>query len=120
MSKALAFLTGLGTGYMSQSQKNKELERQAKIDAQNTELHDARMDEIRSGKADKQTLRDAGAERTAMSGTAVNAPQGQMLYKDPAQAEAQAEQERCWSGWTASSSRRSKGCTSRWRALAST
>lgn len=58
---AIAFLAGLGTGYMSQSQKEKELERQAKLDAQATELHDAKMAELNQAKADRDAMRKAGA-----------------------------------------------------------
>ena len=47
MSRGMvSFLTGLGGGYLKADQQRSQNERQAKQDAQNTQLHDARMLEI--------------------------------------------------------------------------
>lgn len=70
MSKsAIAFLTGLGTGYMNQSQKSKELERQAKLDAQNTAMFDANMANIKDQQDERQLVKDQrSATAAALSG----------------------------------------------------
>lgn len=66
--------------------------RQEKLDEQNAALHAERMDEIKQAKSDKQALRDAGAERTTMQGTAVTTGAGDKnLYADPMQAANAAE-----------------------------
>ena len=66
--------------------------RQEKLDEQNAALHAERMDEIKQAKSDKQALRDAGAERTTMQGTAVTTGAGDKnLYSDPMQAANAAE-----------------------------
>ena len=65
MSNALlAFLGGMGSGYFGQRDKNVELERQARLDAQATELHNARMDEINLGKKNQAALTAAGQAAT--------------------------------------------------------
>lgn len=82
----LSLAAGFGGGYMAGAERRKDRERQAKIDAQNTELHDARMEEINAGRAQRVALADAAAPRTAQSGTVVDGGQGQEFYADPAQA----------------------------------
>ena len=92
MSKMAAFFAGLGSGYLKADRQRTEDERTAKKDAQDTELFNVRMDEINQTKSDKQALRDAGAERTTMQGTAVTDGGGNRnLYADPMQASAAAE-----------------------------
>ena len=67
-------------------------QRQEKKDAQDAELHTERMAEVAQAKSDKQAMRDAGAERTTMQGTAVTTGAGDKnLYADPMQAAAAAE-----------------------------
>lgn len=89
MSKnAIAFLAGLGTGYVNQSEKNKDRERQDKKDTQDTEIFNAKMSEFRDGQKLKQGFADNAATRTAIEGTAVDTGNGKNLYTDPAQAAA--------------------------------
>ena len=47
MSKLLSFIGGLGSGYMSQTDKNKDRARQERLDEQNQQLFDARMAQTR-------------------------------------------------------------------------
>lgn len=65
MSNALlAFLGGMGSGYLAQKDRNVELERQARQDAQAAELHNARMDEINLAKKNQAALTAAGQAAT--------------------------------------------------------
>lgn len=68
MSKAVAFLAGLGAGYMDSQRKKKDDERQAARDARDTEVYEegkadraAARAERDQGIADKNALRTAGA-----------------------------------------------------------
>lgn len=61
MSGAMAFLAGMGAGYMTQKQRNLENDRLAKIDTQNQQLFQAKIDEINQNKAEKAALQAAGA-----------------------------------------------------------
>lgn len=56
MSATIAMLAGLGKGYLDGSKERRDEERQARKDALEKELHDARMDEIRKDKADREAL----------------------------------------------------------------
>lgn len=61
MSRALlSFLGGMGTGYLGQTEKNKDRARQERLDAQNQQLFGAKMDDINRANADRQALADAG------------------------------------------------------------
>lgn len=83
---ALSFIAGLGTGYLNQSGKmRKEAKDDEDRELRNSEIR-MRLDELKQGAADKQALRDAGAQRTAETGVAVQAGTGTNFYKDPAQA----------------------------------
>ena len=84
----LSLAAGFGGGYLAGTERRKDRERQAKIDAQNTELHDARMEEINAGRAQRVALADAAAPRTAQPGTVVDGGQGREFYADPNQAQA--------------------------------
>jgi len=57
----LSFLAGLGGGYIKGTQRRQDDERQAKFDAQNTQLFDARMADINRANTDRQALSDAAA-----------------------------------------------------------
>lgn len=87
---ALAFVAGLGTGYLTAQQRKQQQEAEKKRDERDQERHDADMEERRRKVADRQALADAGAERKVIDGTAVDTGQGKNLYTDPAQAEAAA------------------------------
>jgi len=82
----MGFATGFSAGANAvNSYKNRK--RQEEKDAQDAEIHTERMAEVAQAKADKQAMRDAGAERTTMQGTAVTTGAGDKnLYSDPAQA----------------------------------
>lgn len=56
---ALAFIAGLGTGYLNQSDKNKQQERQDKRDARDDERYEFEKGERTEAKAKKQALADA-------------------------------------------------------------
>lgn len=90
MSRALlSFLGGMGTGYLAQQDKSYERGRQEKLDVQNQQLFDAKMEDINRTKADRQALVDAGRPATTVDGTAVDDGSGnQSLYKTPPNAEA--------------------------------
>ena len=65
-NNALAFVAGLGTGFIKTKADMKERERQAKKDAQDEELHSARMYELNTGKKREEAL------AKAYEGTTVN------------------------------------------------
>lgn len=90
MSRALlSFLGGMGTGYLAQQDKSYERGRQEKLDVQNQQLFDAKMEDINRTKADRQALVDVGRPATTVDGTAVDDGSGnQSLYKTPPNAEA--------------------------------
>ena len=60
MSKLTAFLGGLGTGALSQWERNRSNDRQERLDAQNQQLFQAKMDDINLAKSDRKALADAG------------------------------------------------------------
>lgn len=64
MSKknVVAFLAGLGSGYLKNAQYEDEKARQGKIDARAQESHDAQMDEAKAKKATRAALAEAGRE----------------------------------------------------------
>lgn len=69
MSRALlSFIGGMGSGYLSQTDKNKDRARQEKLDAQNQQLFDAKIDDINRAKTDRQALADAGKPATVEEG----------------------------------------------------
>lgn len=95
MSKdALAFVAGLGTGYLTQRNRNRDDEREDKKDARDAERHEAAMDEVKAKRKTRQAMADAGAERKVIDGTAVDTGAGKNLYTDPAQAAAAADDAR--------------------------
>lgn len=89
-----ALAAGLGAGYLGAKQRNTDNARQAKIDTQNTEIHDARMDEIRQAKQQRIALADAVAPRSAQAGTVVGAPGSQEFYADAKQVTPELQQDR--------------------------
>jgi len=62
MSKAAAFLAGMGTGYLSAREKAENQKRQDKIDARAEEDYQFRKAERDQAKADKDALRTAGTD----------------------------------------------------------
>lgn len=95
MSKnAIAFLTGLGSGYMTAAKDKEKQKRDEEDRALRNEAAQLQIDAAKRTVADQQTMRDAGAERTAIAGTAVDTGYGKNLYTDPAQATAAAEDSR--------------------------
>jgi hypothetical protein len=67
-NNALAFVAGLGTGYLSSKEREKDRARQEKKDAQDQELHDARMHEINKTKKRDEALAKAYQETTVNEG----------------------------------------------------
>ncbi len=66
--KMASFLAGFGGGYLKAKDKTAQDERQARLDAQATELHNARMTDIGDAQAERQRERDyRGAMETALS-----------------------------------------------------
>ena len=66
--KMASFLAGFGGGYLKAKDKTAQDERQARLDAQATELHNARMTDIGDAQAERQRERDyRGAMESAMS-----------------------------------------------------
>lgn len=90
----LSLAAGFGGGYLQGKQRNRNNEREDRIDAQNTELHNARMDEINAGRQQRISLADAVAPRTADTGTVVDGGQTTEFYKDPAQVTPELQQDR--------------------------
>lgn len=63
-----SFLSGFGGGYLKAKDKTAQDERQARLDAQATELHNARMTDIGDAQAERQRERDyRGAMESALS-----------------------------------------------------
>lgn len=89
-----AFATGFAGGLMTARQRKEDKARQDKIDAQNAELHQARMDEINRGKQERIALADAVAPRTAQEGTVVDGGQTREFYADPAKVTPELQQDR--------------------------
>lgn len=82
-NNALAFVTGLGTGYLSAKEKQKDRARQDKLDAQSQELHDARMYELNKGKKREEALAQAYQETTVNDGAVTLDVSGKpVLYED--------------------------------------
>ena len=89
MSKsAIAFIAGLGTGYLTQQEKEKDRARQNKKDQQDDEIHAARMDDVKEKKAERTALKDAGATVTGTGGFQVDGPNGKEFYSSQAEADA--------------------------------
>lgn len=61
MSSALAFLTGLGTGYITSKDKEAKQAREDEDRAMRKDEHTARMDVLKRDEANRQALMDAGA-----------------------------------------------------------
>jgi hypothetical protein len=59
MSRVAAFIAGLGAGYMSQSERERDRKRQEKRDQMEQERFDAEKSDREDKKRDKQLLRDA-------------------------------------------------------------
>ncbi len=95
MGKALAFFTGMGTGYLNAS-RQKELDAERRQDrADRAEERAMRMEEANRIKQDQLSLADAAAVREAVPGTAVTDGGGNRnFYRDPAQAQAFADDAR--------------------------
>jgi len=61
MSKAIAFLAGMGTGYLNADRQKKQDERQAKFDKITFDEAQARADDRTEGKANRDAIRTAAA-----------------------------------------------------------
>jgi hypothetical protein len=95
MAKGLAaFVAGMGSGYLTAQQRARDQERQDKLDAQGSELHSARMDEINRDNKLRMGLADAVAPRSAQAGTVLEGGQTKEFYQDPAQVTPQLQQDR--------------------------
>lgn len=82
---AIAFLAGMGGGYLSQKDKNREQERQDAKDAMQKQEFDARMAELDQAKKDRQALRDAGTAATVNTNAAtLDTGDGPKVYDMPA------------------------------------
>lgn len=93
-SGLIALAAGFGAGYVGSKIREKDEKRQEKIDAQNAELHQARMDEINRGKQERIALADAVAPRTAREGTVVDGGQTREFYADPSKVTPELQQDR--------------------------
>jgi hypothetical protein len=62
MSRAVAFLAGMGTGFLNAREKTADRERQKKIDDRAEEEYQFRIGERNQSKADKEALRVAGSD----------------------------------------------------------
>ena len=94
MSKFASFLVGMGGGYIKARDKEYERERQAKDDAWQEEQRNRQRSEWSEKDALKTSMKDAFADRSTIEGTAVTGTSGTNLYKDPAQAQAAADEAR--------------------------
>jgi hypothetical protein len=81
----MGFATGFNAGFSAVTAM-KDRERQKMLDDRDAALHAERMAEIAQAKADRQGMRDAGAERTTMTGTVTEAGGNKYLNADPVQA----------------------------------
>jgi len=94
MSKFASFLAGMGSGYIKAKDKEYERERQAKDDAWREEQQGWQRADRAEKDALRTSMKDAFADRSTIEGTAVTGTTGTNLYKDPAQAQAAADEAR--------------------------
>ncbi len=94
MSKFASFLAGMGGGYIKAKDKEYERERQAKDDAWREEQQGWQRADRAEKDALRTSMKDAFADRSTIEGTAVTGTSGTNLYKDPAQAQAAADEAR--------------------------
>ena len=94
MSKFASFLAGMGGGYIKAKDKEYERERQAKEDAWREEQQGWQRADRAEKDALRTSMKDAFADRSTIEGTAVTSTTGTNLYKDPAQAQAAADDAR--------------------------
>ena len=87
-----SFAIGLGSGYLSGRRQAQQDKRQADDDAWREEQRGFERERMAREKSERIALADAVAPRTAIEGTAVDTPAGLTLYKDPAQAQAAAQE----------------------------
>ena len=64
MAKALAFLAGLGSGYLKAEDKKADEARQAERERRDNELRDLQIAQVRQGVRDREDLQAAGAPMT--------------------------------------------------------
>lgn len=80
---AIAFLSGLGAGYLSQTEKNKDRERQTKLDQVTFDRADRETETYNREKKDRDALREAGTPVKVNSNAAMLGTSGQpTLYED--------------------------------------
>lgn len=79
-------LAGVGTGLVANKEDAEKKARQDKEDAWRDEQREYQRAEIARANADRQGMRDAGAERTTMTGTVTQAGGNKYLNADPVQA----------------------------------
>lgn len=89
-----AFAVGLGSGYLTAQQRGRDQERQNRLDAQNADLHGARMDELNQAKSLRMGLADAVAPREVNAGVVLDGGQTKEFYQDPAQVTPQMQEDR--------------------------
>ena len=94
MSKFASFLAGMGGGYIKAKDKEYERDRQAKDDAWREEQQGWQRADRAEKDALRTSMKDAFADRSTIEGTAVTGTTGTNLYKDPAQAQAAADDAR--------------------------
>lgn len=68
MSKGIAFLAGMGSGYLTARDREEQRKIAAERDKRDADLHKLRMDEAAQNKADKDALRAAAAPVAVESG----------------------------------------------------
>lgn len=74
---AMAFLAGMGTGYLNGEKEKEKQKRQDKLDKQQDELHTSKMDEIKRTQQDRTDLQVAGAPATVRE---MEGPQPEAAY----------------------------------------
>lgn len=79
MKGAMAFLAGMGTGYLNGEKEKDKQKRQDKLDAQRDELHEAQMAEKKQAVDDRTALKYAGETVTARP---LDGPQPESAYVD--------------------------------------
>ena len=83
MSGALAFLAGFGTGYLNQTEKERDRARQEKLDKITFDKADRETETYDRDKKDRDTLQAAGAPVAVNSNAAMLGTSGQpALYED--------------------------------------
>ena len=95
MANGLAsFIAGMGSGYLTAQQRNRDQARQDKQDAWQTEQQDWQRQEQQQKQSLQRGLADASAPREVQAGSVLDGGQTQEFYKDPAQVTPQMQDDR--------------------------